>query len=395
MLEIRKLYDFHDDGCTCGDCSGDLATLADFDNTFRRIAKNILDQYTDEVYNQVVDGQNLSKAIWSEHYSRLRQFAEAGYGRKFTEARTRAELDLMQRINQNISRFAAHKQQAMTVELRRLLVNAQGQKVSLVEFREAAKKVIRRHNITYLRTELNTTAQAAQAAESWQEFQNRKFLYPNLRYETVGDARVREAHRALDGAVYPVDHPFWDVYYPPNGWRCRCKVLQTDSPAKEMEADFEPSKGFRQNVGKTGLLFDDQHPYFKVGTLTAEKLDQQANDWLAALEKDTLRKLAIERHAGEQFYIPQLPQPIRLGKALIENLFEQPHPHASIRNYLLAHFNLVYKELEYVSQTTEEATIWHYLMELSEGKFYFNILELKGEREFEIAYILQSITDKI
>lgn len=347
------------------------------------------------MYNQIIDDKTLSRTVWSEHYSRLRQFAEAGYGRKFTEARTRAELDLMQRINQNISRFAAHKQQAMTVELRRLLVNSQGQKVSLAEFREAAKKVIRRHNITYLRTELNTTAQAAQAAESWQEFQQRKFLYPNLRYETVGDARVREAHRALDGAVYPVDHPFWDVYYPPNGWRCRCKVLQTDAPTKEMEADFEPTKGFRQNVGKTGLLFDQQHPYFKVGTLTAEKLDQQANDWLAALEKNTLRKLAIERHASEQFYIPQLPQPIRLGVATINTLFEQPHRQASIRNYLLAHFNLVYKELEYVSQTTDQATTWHYLMELAEHNFYFNILELKGEREFEIAYILQSITDKI
>ena len=34
----------------------------------------------------------------------------------------------------------------------------------------------------------------------------------------------RPAHVALHGKVLPADDPFWDEYYPPNGWRCHCVV---------------------------------------------------------------------------------------------------------------------------------------------------------------------------
>ncbi len=30
----------------------------------------------------------------------------------------------------------------------------------------------------------------------------------------------------FDGLVYQTDHVFWKTYYPPNGWKCRCDVVQ-------------------------------------------------------------------------------------------------------------------------------------------------------------------------
>lgn len=47
---------------------------------------------------------------------------------------------------------------------------------------------------------------------------------PYWMYDAVNDHRTRPTHKALDGMVYPAEHPFWDTWYPPNGYRCRCTV---------------------------------------------------------------------------------------------------------------------------------------------------------------------------
>jgi len=45
-------------------------------------------------------------------------------------------------------------------------------------------------------------------------------------YTTVGDDRVRFEHEGYDGTRYPKNDPFWAVNTPPNGWNCRCSVIE-------------------------------------------------------------------------------------------------------------------------------------------------------------------------
>lgn len=71
----------------------------------------------------------------------------------------------------------------------------------------------------------DTNTRAAYAAGQWQEIQAAKISHPYLRYITKEDARVRPEHAAWDRLTLPVDHPFWETHYPPNGWRCRCRVI--------------------------------------------------------------------------------------------------------------------------------------------------------------------------
>ena len=49
-------------------------------------------------------------------------------------------------------------------------------------------------------------------------------LRPYWIYDAVNDKHTRPSHLAMDGRVFPADSPVWDVWYPPNGFRCRCTV---------------------------------------------------------------------------------------------------------------------------------------------------------------------------
>jgi len=45
-------------------------------------------------------------------------------------------------------------------------------------------------------------------------------------YVTVGDDRVRPSHAALDGLRRPKEDPVWNEILPPNGYNCRCTVVE-------------------------------------------------------------------------------------------------------------------------------------------------------------------------
>ncbi|MGL5956800.1 MAG: phage portal protein family protein [Brevinema sp.] len=49
-------------------------------------------------------------------------------------------------------------------------------------------------------------------------------IFPNWEYITIGDRRVRPSHAGVNGTVRRYDDPFWNTWYPPNGFRCRCVV---------------------------------------------------------------------------------------------------------------------------------------------------------------------------
>ena len=76
-----------------------------------------------------------------------------------------------------------------------------------------------------------TNMQSAYMAGRYAQMQTTTKTRPYWRYVAVKDGRTRPTHRAMNGKVFPHDHEFWDSWYPPNGFRCRCTV-QTLSQAQ-------------------------------------------------------------------------------------------------------------------------------------------------------------------
>lgn len=95
-------------------------------------------------------------------------------------------------------------------------------------------------------------------------------LRPYWKYVTAGDGSVRDSHAVMEGRVYRADDPIWDIWYPPNGFRCRCMVVSlTERQVESMglpvetqpphEMDYStgeiiykfPDKGFSNNPAKT------------------------------------------------------------------------------------------------------------------------------------------------
>ena len=87
------------------------------------------------------------------------------------------------------------------------------------------QKVNNTYNGSYLRTEYNFARQSSLMAARWKHFEKDGDRY-NLQYRTAYDDRVRTSHRKLEGITLPPSSKFWNDYFPPNGWNCRCTVVQ-------------------------------------------------------------------------------------------------------------------------------------------------------------------------
>src|SRR5574344_716881 len=67
---------------------------------------------------------------------------------------------------------------------------------------------------------------------------------PYWEYVAVLDSRTRPEHAQLHGLIFRYDDPFWNSFYPPNGWRCRCRVnAVSDYNVKDRKLYVDNSEG--------------------------------------------------------------------------------------------------------------------------------------------------------
>ncbi|MGR3433501.1 MAG: phage head morphogenesis protein [Shimia sp.] len=77
-----------------------------------------------------------------------------------------------------------------------------------------------------LRTIYQANLRSARAAGQWERIQRTKRAMPYLLYQLGPSERHRPHHAAKEGTILPADDPFWEKWFPPSDWGCKCWVRQ-------------------------------------------------------------------------------------------------------------------------------------------------------------------------
>jgi SPP1 gp7 family putative phage head morphogenesis protein len=208
------------------------------------------------IYAGVYTPENLPADLYNEIASSLVRSLNEGYG-SFEGSN-----QLYDELKYSVRHFAAAKVYQQVVEMSKLKGG------TYAEFRAKASTIFKQYNETWMLTEYNTARNAARTARNWEVIQRDKETNKYGEYQTAGDGNVRPEHAALDGITRLWTDRFWNNYYPPNGWNCRCTTISHE------EAESTNMQGFKQpddvpddflyNPGKDETIFSPKHPYFDV-----------------------------------------------------------------------------------------------------------------------------------
>lgn len=102
------------------------------------------------------------------------------------------------------------------------LLDENGDRKPFERFLNDVKKIDETYNANYLHSEYNFVQASAAMAAKWEQYSEDGDRYL-LQYRTAHDDKVRPEHAALDRVTLPMGDPFWESYYPPNGWNCFVK----------------------------------------------------------------------------------------------------------------------------------------------------------------------------
>ena len=177
--------------------------------------------------------------------------------------------------------FSGLKTHTQLTEARQYLKDEKGNIVPFHTFQEKVLKLNEKYNKNYLEAEYQFAISSSQSAANWANLQEDTERYW-LEYHTAGDEKVRQSHAILNGICLPKTDAFWEEFYPPNGWRCRCIAVEVlagekthSDSQKAMEAGQKATtqigangknklEMFRFNAGVEKKMFPPNNAYSKV-----------------------------------------------------------------------------------------------------------------------------------
>lgn len=294
------------------------------------------------------------------------------------------------------------------------LLDENGNRKTFEHFLKDVQSIDATYNSNYLRSEFNFVQASAEMAAKWESFMQDGDRY-YLQYRTAHDNKVRPEHAALHGVTLPITDSFWEEYYPPNGWNCRCTVVQVrksrypatphdEAMALGEEALQYDTKGmFRFNPGKQEKSVPDYNPYtisrcrdcdIAKGKAKLAKAFIPDNELCQAcqlvreiakakeslqLQRKEVRKWAKENLAGKTALVQGVPSPVEFTMTGIKETLNQPHKYVRAKNEALRDIVALLQEGEHVLEKVDDkrnpmVNKYHYIRITVAGKPSFAVI---------------------
>ena len=301
----------------------------------------------------------------------------------------------------NVFHFSAAKTLAEVQQLNQALRESEG----YADFRKKASRITDTFNRRWQQTEYGTAINCAENASAYHRLKSEARVFPYWEYRTAGDDRVREEHAALEGITLPPSDKFWNDYYPPNGWNCRCtavQVLKDRYPASDSDqacaagerATTKIGKNgqnkaamFRFNPGKAGKVFPPKHPYYKAPDEVKKAVKATVTTMMTSNslpEEIRIRRKEISTEAKETlrskaFRHPKLDKDISVYGGGIDEWLNQPHKHYAEKNEMLLNIESVIEQSEYLGTTRHRGRNCHvFETELCGEKTWIIVTDVPG-----------------
>ena len=260
-----------------------------------RVAKGEANYFDAELFRYICD--DLLKGVETVFKENLNQ-ADIAYNLRDDAFITALE--------QNLFHFSAGKTLAEIQQLNKAFRDS----ASFEDFSKKAGEICTTFNKTWQKTEYDTAVLTAESASNYQRLIKKKKLFPYWKYVTAGDEKVREEHRELDGIVLSADDPRWNKIFPPNGWKCRCRVVPimshevteawllesariVDAYLGTDEWKMVEQQHWDSNRGKRGEIFNKNQMYVRKFPTMAAKIMKKITPERWGLEA-SVKKLTTE-----------------------------------------------------------------------------------------------------
>ena len=260
FIEIEASYLQND--CDCDECG---STRLEYYNAISLEPYNkLIEKITKDLHDGTLEPSDLNADLIKQIYTDLSEGTKKTFGNKWEKLDVKEPNSLIQKFKKNLWQFSSAKTLAELEKMNSLLLD-KGKIRTFDEFKKLVQKENVNFNSNYLRAEFETAKRGSEMAWKWKDYVKNADLFPNLEYRTVGDERVRPEHATLSGVVKPITDGFWRTFYPPNGWRCRCYVVQTAAnitPGTKDDPTVLPE--FRGNVALDEEIFTQKGSFFKL-----------------------------------------------------------------------------------------------------------------------------------